>query len=243
MHALPWENHSVDLVTSFRGIWGTTPDALAEAQRVLVPGARLGFTVWGRIKKSPGAWSLSPFQLASQPKVENQANMVALGRPGAGEELLSRYGFEDVSRMTVLFAWEFPGPETYARALASTGPTYEAIQTVARRSSSAGPPRWRASTSGTACRCGPRSTSWATSPALGAKRFGLHRRRLEVRRVPRARSCDSRCAGLRRLGAPGLPTPTPPRSRISTASGTRGTTTRRSSRSRCSSHSGSRSRP
>ena len=130
MHALPWEDHSFDVVTSFRGIWGTTPDALAEARRVLVPGGRLGFTVWGHIKKSPGAWSLSPFQLASQPKVENQANMVALGRPGAGEELLSRYGFEDVSRMTVPFAWEFPDPETYARALASLGPAYEAIQTV-----------------------------------------------------------------------------------------------------------------
>ena len=130
MHALPWDDHSFDVVTSFRGIWGTTPDALAEARRVLVPGGRLGFTVWGHIKKSTGAWSLSPFQLASQPKVRNQADMVALGRPGAGEELLARYGFEDVSRMTVPFAWEFPDPETYARALASTGPAYEAIQTV-----------------------------------------------------------------------------------------------------------------
>ena len=130
MHALPWEDHSFDVVTSFRGIWGTTPEALAEARRVLVPGGRLGFTVWGHIKTSPGAWALSPFRLASQPKVENQANMVALGRPGAGEELLSRYGFEDVSRMTVPFAWEFADPESYARALASTGPAYEAIQSV-----------------------------------------------------------------------------------------------------------------
>ena len=38
MHALPWDDHSFDVVTSFRGIWGTTPDALAEARRVLVPG-------------------------------------------------------------------------------------------------------------------------------------------------------------------------------------------------------------
>jgi len=130
MHALPWEDHSFDVVTSFRGIWGTTPDALTEARRVLVPGGRLGFTVWGHIKKSPGAWSLSPFRLASQPKVENQAAMVALGRPGAGEELLARYGFEDVSRFTVPFAWEFADPASYARALASTGPAYEAIQAV-----------------------------------------------------------------------------------------------------------------
>jgi SAM-dependent methyltransferase len=130
MQALPWEDDSFDVVTSFRGIWGTTPHALAEARRVLVPGGRLGFTVWGHLKVSPGAWALSPLRLASEPKVRNQAAMVALGRPGAGEELLARYGFEDVERMVVPFAWEFPDPETYARALASTGPAYEAIQAV-----------------------------------------------------------------------------------------------------------------
>jgi len=130
MHALPWEDGSFDVVTSFRGIWGTTPEALAEARRVLTPGGKLGFTVWGHIKKSPGAWALSPFRLASEPKVENQANMVALGRPGVGEELLARHGFEDITRMTVPFAWEFADPESYARTLASTGPAYEAIQSV-----------------------------------------------------------------------------------------------------------------
>ena len=130
MHALPWEDDSFDVVTSFRGIWGTTPEVLAEARRVLVPGGRLGFTVWGHIKKSPGAWSLSPFRLADQPKVDNQASMVALGRPGAGEALLARHGFEEVQRMVVPFAWEFADPESYARALASTGPAYEAIESV-----------------------------------------------------------------------------------------------------------------
>jgi SAM-dependent methyltransferase len=130
MHALPWEDGSFDVVTSFRGIWGTTPEALAEVRRVLVPGGRLGFTVWGHIKKSPGAWALAPLGLASEAKVENQAAMVSLGRPGAGEELLARHGFVDVERMVVPFAWEFPDPESYARALASTGPAYEAIQAV-----------------------------------------------------------------------------------------------------------------
>jgi ubiquinone/menaquinone biosynthesis C-methylase UbiE len=130
MQALPWDNGSFDVVTSFRGIWGTTPEALAEARRVLVPGGRLGFTVWGHTKKSPGAWALSPLRLASEPKVANQAAMVALGRPGAGEELLARYGFEHVERMVVPFAWEFPDAETYARALTSSGPAFEAIQAV-----------------------------------------------------------------------------------------------------------------
>lgn len=130
MHDLPWSDASFDVVTSFRGIWGTTPAALAEVRRVLAPGGRVGFTVWGHIKASPGAWALAPFRLASEEKVSNQASMVALGRPGAGEELLAAHGFVDVERWDVPFVWEFADPETYARAIASTGPAFESIQNV-----------------------------------------------------------------------------------------------------------------
>ncbi len=130
MHALPWADGTFDVVTSFRGIWGTTPDALAEAFRVLKPGGRLGITVWGHIKASPGAWALAPFRLAATPKVENQAAMVALGRPGAGEAMLANYGFDTVTRVSVPFVWEFTDPQLYARALASTGPAFEAIEHV-----------------------------------------------------------------------------------------------------------------
>jgi SAM-dependent methyltransferase len=130
MHAMPWADESFDVATSFRGIWGTTPEALGEIHRVLVPGGRFGLTVWGHIKVSPGAWALAPFRLAASAKVENQAAMVALGRPGVGEELLARFGFVDVERVDIPFAWEFADPEMYARAIASTGPAYEAIQNV-----------------------------------------------------------------------------------------------------------------
>jgi SAM-dependent methyltransferase len=130
MHALPWDPASFDIVTSFRGIWGTTPDAVAEIRRVLRPGGRLGITVWGHIKVSPGAWALAPFRLAAIEKVGNQAAMVSLGRPGAGEQLLESYGFVDVRRLEVPFAWEFADPLLYARALAATGPAYEAMQNV-----------------------------------------------------------------------------------------------------------------
>jgi transposase/SAM-dependent methyltransferase len=130
MHALPWDEDSFDIVTSFRGIWGTTPQALDEVRRVLKPGGRLGITVWGHIKASPGAWALSPFLLASEPKVENQAAMVSLGRPRVGEALLLDKGFEEIARNEIPCVWEFSDPATYARALASTGPAYEAIQSV-----------------------------------------------------------------------------------------------------------------
>lgn len=130
MHELPWEEGAFDVATSFRGIWGTTPDAVAEIERVLSPGGRIGMTVWGHIKVSPGAWALAPFRLAAPTKVDNQAAMVSLGRPGAGEDVLQRYGFVDIRRVEVPFAWEFADPEVFARALASTGPAYEAMQNV-----------------------------------------------------------------------------------------------------------------
>jgi SAM-dependent methyltransferase len=130
MHALPWDPASFDVVTSFRGIWGTTPRAVAEIRRVLRPGGRVGITVWGHLKISPGAWALAPFRLAAAEKVDNQAAMVSLGRPGAGEQLLESYGFGDVERLEVPFALEFADPQLYARALAATGPAYEAIQNV-----------------------------------------------------------------------------------------------------------------
>ena len=38
MRALPWDPASFDVVTSFRGIWGTTPAAVAEIHRGPSPG-------------------------------------------------------------------------------------------------------------------------------------------------------------------------------------------------------------
>src|ERR1700761_529548 len=110
MHALPWDDASFDVVTSFRGVWGTTAGAVGEIRRVLVPGGRVGLTVWGHLKASPGFWSMVPFGLAATPKVENQAAMVALGRPGAGEELLARYGFVDIERIDGPFVGGFADP-------------------------------------------------------------------------------------------------------------------------------------
>ncbi len=130
MQALPWEDDSFDVVTSFRGIWGTTPGAVVEARRVLVPGGRLAMTVWGNVGKSPGAWALAPLSWAREEQVRHQAEMVALGRPGVGESFLHERGFDVDERFEIEFVWEFADPPAFARAVASTGPAYEAIQSV-----------------------------------------------------------------------------------------------------------------
>ncbi len=130
MQALPWSDESFDIVTSFRGVWGTTPAAVHEAHRVLVPGGRLAITVWGNVGKSPGAWMLAPFQWATDDKIRHQADMVSLGRPGVGEAFLAERGFDVAERFEIPYFMEYADPETYARGLASTGPAYEAIQTI-----------------------------------------------------------------------------------------------------------------
>jgi SAM-dependent methyltransferase len=130
MNELPWADATFDVATSCRGIWGTTPRALSELRRVLVPGGRIGVTVWGHIKASSGAWALRPFSLAADDKVANQARMVSLGRPGVGEAALHDHGFVDVERHELPFAWEFADPEMFARTISSTGPAYEAERQV-----------------------------------------------------------------------------------------------------------------
>lgn len=130
MADLPWDDGTFDVVTSFRGIWGTTPGAVDAAHRVLSPGGRLAITVWGNVGKSPGAWMLAPFLWATDDKVQHQADMVSLGRPGVGEAFLGDRGFDVGERFEIPFVFEFADPDTYARGLAATGPAYEAIQTT-----------------------------------------------------------------------------------------------------------------
>ena len=128
MRALPWDDATFDIVTSFRGIWGTTPGAVEEVHRVLAPGGRLAMTVWGDVGKSPGGWMMTPFRWATESKVQHQSDMVALGRPGIGETFLTDQGFDVGERFEVPFFLEFPDADTYARGLASTGPGFEAMQ-------------------------------------------------------------------------------------------------------------------
>jgi ubiquinone/menaquinone biosynthesis C-methylase UbiE len=130
MHDLPWEDESFDIATSFRGIWGTTPAALVDVRRVLRPRGRLAMTVWGDVGKSPGAWMFLPFRWAQEEKVDNQAQMVSLGRPGVGEAFLTAGGFEPEMRFVVPFFMEYADPEAYARGMESLGPAYESIQNI-----------------------------------------------------------------------------------------------------------------
>lgn len=125
-----FDEASVDLVTSFRGIWATTPGAIAQAYRVLRPGGRVALTFWGEMAASEGGPLFAPLRLATEAQVDHQSDMVALKRPGVAAAFLAGAGFEPGEVFEVPFVLEFADAEHYARALAATGPGYESIQTV-----------------------------------------------------------------------------------------------------------------
>ena len=135
MEALPWDDETFDIVTSFRGIWGTTPTAVDEVHRVLVPGGRFAMTVWGDVKKSTGGWMFVPFRWATESKVRHQADMVALGRPGIGEAFLAERGFDVAERFEVPFVIEFPDPNAYRAVWRRPGRRSRRSRKWVRRSS------------------------------------------------------------------------------------------------------------
>lgn len=121
---------SFDLVTSFRGIWATTPGAIAQVRRVLAPGGRVALTFWGEMAASEGGPLFAPFRLATQDQVDHQSDMVGLKRPGVAAAFLAAAELDPGELFDVPFTLEFADAEHYARGLAATGPGYEAIQTA-----------------------------------------------------------------------------------------------------------------
>ena len=125
-----FEAGSFDVVTSFRGIWGTTPQAMTEVGRLLRPGGRVALTFWGDMAGSPAGMLFSPFRLAGAPQLAHQSDMVALKQPGAAARFLADAGLDAGEVFEVPFVLEFADAAHYARALASTGPGYESVQAV-----------------------------------------------------------------------------------------------------------------
>lgn len=131
MFALPFDDDSFDVVTSFNGIWKGCDAALSEARRVLAPNGRLGVTFWG----SREHLGLVPFflklvELSPSSHVDATREQGATGRPGVIEDMLDATGFELTERGVVTVVNEWPDVETAVRALAAAGPAVPAIAAV-----------------------------------------------------------------------------------------------------------------
>jgi SAM-dependent methyltransferase len=130
MFHLPFANANFDVATSFRGIWGNCLSALCEARRVVRTGGKVGLSFWGNQRRMEAYPLFAVLGQTSQTERDNTGAMVNIGRPGIAEQLMTEAGLVPGTRTSLRLHWEFPDVELAARALASTGPAYLAIQHV-----------------------------------------------------------------------------------------------------------------
>ena len=130
MFHLPFADASFDVATSFRGIWGNCLSALSEARRVVRAGGKVGLSFWGNQRRMEAYPLFAVLGQTSQTELDNTRTMVNVGRPGIAEQLMAEAGLVPGTRTSLRLHWEFPDVELAARALASTGPAYLAMQHV-----------------------------------------------------------------------------------------------------------------
>lgn len=129
MFALPFEDGSFDVATSFNGIWAGCEAALVEAARVIRPGGRFGMTFWG----SPKRLGLMPYfltvaALSPDSHVAATLGQAETGRPGVAEEMFATAGLDVLERGRSTVVNEWPDVATAVRALTAAGPSVPAIE-------------------------------------------------------------------------------------------------------------------
>lgn len=128
MFALPWDDASFDIVTSFNGVWGGCQDAIIEARRIVRPGGGIGLTFWG-----PGRLlDMRDFFIAlgsSLPPVgEEMISLASIGTPGVVEGMLTVAGFDSIERWESPSVIELPDAETAWQTMRSPGLVVPALE-------------------------------------------------------------------------------------------------------------------
>ena len=95
-----------------------------------VPGGKVGLSFWGNQRRMEAYPLFAVLGQTSQAERDNTGAMVNIGRPGIAEQLMTEAGLVPGTRTSLRLHWEFPDVELAARALASTGPAYLAMQHV-----------------------------------------------------------------------------------------------------------------
>lgn len=128
MHALPWGDEAFDVVTSFRGIWGSNDQAVVEVSRVLKPGGALAVTFFPMDEPSEFDQWWASIAKVSQHEIEVGQSLGSIGMDGRVEEMCEAAGLVAGDRSLVRFEVEVPEVEDFVRGSLAAGPTWTAIQ-------------------------------------------------------------------------------------------------------------------
>jgi SAM-dependent methyltransferase len=128
MFHLPFDAASVDVVTSFNGIWSDNATALAEVRRVITPGGRVALTFWDFSQPSDHLHVLAGIvQMQDERHAQSSIRQGETGTPGLVEDMLRNAGFMPRRRASAPVTHEWPDLDIAIRALLSSGPAWAAI--------------------------------------------------------------------------------------------------------------------
>lgn len=130
MEELPFADNTFDVVCGFNSFQyaASTPNAFAEARRVLKPGGKIVVMIWGNKQDCEAASNLAAIGSLLPPSPPGAPGPFALTENHLLEKILQEGGLVIINQKDVDTVWDYPDTATALKGLSSTGPAARAIE-------------------------------------------------------------------------------------------------------------------
>ncbi|HEX7019301.1 MAG TPA: class I SAM-dependent methyltransferase [Gemmatimonadaceae bacterium] len=135
IHAMPYEDHTFDVVTgvNFFQFWADCVGALNESKRVAKHGASVIVAIWGRARDCEASAYLAALAALLPASTRGGPGPFALSEPGALESVATTAGLTPVETVNVACEWHFSDVDTALQALLSPAPAVVAVRATSER--------------------------------------------------------------------------------------------------------------
>ncbi|WP_428327786.1 class I SAM-dependent methyltransferase [Mucilaginibacter sp.] len=130
MEELPFADDTFDVVCGFNSFQyaANTPNALAQAHRVLKPGGKLVVMIWGNKDDCEAATYLKAVGSLLPPPPPGAPGPFALSENQLLETILTQADFKIIDNRDLDTTWDYPDTNTALRGLLAVGPAAKAIE-------------------------------------------------------------------------------------------------------------------